>query len=377
MSSEQKQEKLINNVLVLGKTGVGKTSLINYLFGLNLPVGAGLPVTKEGVHEQVVTKENIEYHVYDSWGIEANAMTDWENSVLQEVARRNNSLRIADWFHAIYYCFSANSARVEEAEIKNILLPLLKKGYHVLIVLTHADAGFNKQEKITSMRDVLLKIFAREKLNFNPEDILQVSSVSGQSLAGDKYEQFGKEAIFKASLRNLRHDIAKRLPEFYKSNVLRKLADWRERCLIFIAHADLGLFFTKKNAHDVLKDINLDLNNTFDAANADGARCEREAEAYFAALIRTGVNVPEDSEGKAAETLQLKKYDFSQADFRVSMESLGVMFKTNRAIRKELTDRVEKTYNHICESIQEQQRGYTGSLMEVLGKLFAEFTQSI
>ena len=30
----------VRNILVLGKTGVGKTSLLNYLYGFDLPTGA-------------------------------------------------------------------------------------------------------------------------------------------------------------------------------------------------------------------------------------------------------------------------------------------------------------------------------------------------
>lgn len=40
------------NVLIIGKSGVGKSSLVNYLFGKELqPVGVGAPVTKMEIKE--------------------------------------------------------------------------------------------------------------------------------------------------------------------------------------------------------------------------------------------------------------------------------------------------------------------------------------
>ena len=41
------------NVLILGKTGSGKSSLINYLYGTDMVIGkAGAPVTVKGFHKQ-------------------------------------------------------------------------------------------------------------------------------------------------------------------------------------------------------------------------------------------------------------------------------------------------------------------------------------
>ena len=40
----------VRNILVLGKTGVGKTSLLNYQDSIALPTSAGLPQTATGLH---------------------------------------------------------------------------------------------------------------------------------------------------------------------------------------------------------------------------------------------------------------------------------------------------------------------------------------
>ena len=66
----------VRNILVLGKTGVGKTSLLNYLYGFDLPTGAGLPKTGKGLHENVITRNGITYHIFDTWGIEADSLPE-------------------------------------------------------------------------------------------------------------------------------------------------------------------------------------------------------------------------------------------------------------------------------------------------------------
>ena len=157
--SEENNHKVhrpsVRNILVLGKTGVGKTSLLNYLYGFDLPVGAGLPKTGKGLHENVITRNGTAYHIFDTWGIEADSLPEWRKEVLALVRKRNTSPHISDWFHAVYYCFSANTARIEAAEIDEILVPLLQSGCKVIVALTNAEDGFRKQEKIEGMKEYL------------------------------------------------------------------------------------------------------------------------------------------------------------------------------------------------------------------------------
>ena len=43
-------DKIKTNILIAGKSGVGKSSLLNYIFGEEVsPTGAGKPVTATGV----------------------------------------------------------------------------------------------------------------------------------------------------------------------------------------------------------------------------------------------------------------------------------------------------------------------------------------
>ena len=68
------------NVLVVGKTGVGKSTLINAIFRENLATtGIGRPVTKSVMR---ITKENIPIVLYDTKGLELQKN---ESEIIAEV----------------------------------------------------------------------------------------------------------------------------------------------------------------------------------------------------------------------------------------------------------------------------------------------------
>ncbi len=58
------------NILIIGKSGSGKSSLINYLYGKNIAkTGVGRPVTQNGFDKYSINWENINVEIYDSVGL--------------------------------------------------------------------------------------------------------------------------------------------------------------------------------------------------------------------------------------------------------------------------------------------------------------------
>ena len=356
--SEEKQKKVhrptVRNILVLGKTGVGKTSLLNYLYGFDLPVGAGLPKTGKGIHENLITRNGTAYHVFDTWGIEADSLPEWRKEVLALVRKRNTSPHINDWFHAVYYCFSASTARIEDAEIDEIIVPLLQSGCKMIVVLTNSEDGFRKQEKIAGMKEYLREELMK-RLHHDPQlEIIPVASVAGETLAGDAISRFGRTEVLEAAQYNLADDIGKRLPAIYKMNVMQKLGAWKERSLLLLANGKISFVLNNNSARQLIDLVNYDLLNTFGAIDADGDKMEAEANEY---LLAAGGKKPLDRRWRPefSRITYVKGYEYSKGlSVGLAFDVAASLLRSAKSIRENLSRRVVKTYEAIIDSMQKK-----------------------
>ena len=106
------------NIIVAGKTGVGKSTLINNVFREKLAeTGMGKPVT---THMRKITKKGFPLSIYDTRGFELGK--DSQKEVMQEVVDTiRNGLATKDVnqaIHCIWYCINTASNRIEPEEIK-------------------------------------------------------------------------------------------------------------------------------------------------------------------------------------------------------------------------------------------------------------------
>ena len=339
---------------MLGKTGVGKTSLLNYLYGFDLPVGAGLPKTGKGIHENLITRNGTAYHVFDTWGIEADSLPEWRKEVLALVRKRNTSPHINDWFHAVYYCFSASTARIEDAEIDEIIVPLLQSGCKMIVVLTNSEDGFRKQEKIAGMKEYLREELVK-RLHHDPQlEIIPVASVAGETLAGDAISRFGRTEVLEAAQYNLADDIEKRLPAIYKMNVMQKLGAWKERSLLLLANGKISFVLNNNSARQLIDLVNYDLLNTFGAIDADGDKLEAEANEY---LLAAGGKKSLDRRWRPefSRITYVKGYEYSKGlSVGLAFDVAASLLRSAKSIRENLSRRVVKTYEAIIESMQKK-----------------------
>ncbi|UUX32958.1 YcjF family protein [Fundicoccus culcitae] len=133
------------NILVAGKTGSGKSTLINALFRENIAAtGVGMPVTQT---VDKLTKEGIPLTLYDTKGLELQAesqqavVNDLSNLIQQQKAKGDKEA-----IHIVYYCLNANMARIEPYELD--LIQALAQQLPVILVLTQTLGSENKSFEI-------------------------------------------------------------------------------------------------------------------------------------------------------------------------------------------------------------------------------------
>lgn len=129
------------NIIVAGKTGVGKSTLVNSVFrGKLADTGIGAPVTQT---IKLLTKKDFPLRIYDTVGLELGsdrqrqAAEEINETIKKALASRDDD----QYIHCIWYCINVNSNRLEpteEAFIEQLAKDNLHTNVPVVIVLTLA-----------------------------------------------------------------------------------------------------------------------------------------------------------------------------------------------------------------------------------------------
>lgn len=215
------------NILILGKTGVGKSSLLNYICEKQLAVaGAGKPKTGKGIYEYTATINGQQVRIFDSWGIEAGSKTEeWENLLKTELEKRNASKPPSEWFHSCIYCIGSGGSRVEDIDAK-IINMLASDGYNVAVILTKADQSTLEEEQ--KMRNAILESVPNGKIS-----IISAISEKKKIRAGNVEPQ-GRDEIVNNILSGWKKTVISRIPigmtELVSELVVEKTEYFKNLC---------------------------------------------------------------------------------------------------------------------------------------------------
>lgn len=131
------------NILIAGRTGVGKSTLINAIFQGNLATtGQGRPVTQ---NTKEFTKEDIPLSIFDTRGLEMADFSQTINALRSFVSEHSRYTDPKKHIHVAWICIAEDLRRVEPAE--EDLVKMLADYMPVIAIITksRADQGFRSQ----------------------------------------------------------------------------------------------------------------------------------------------------------------------------------------------------------------------------------------
>jgi predicted GTPase/uncharacterized protein (DUF697 family) len=125
------------NIIIAGKSGVGKSTLINAAFRAEMAkTGTGKPVTSK---ISLIEKDGVPLRIYDTVGFELDDKKQKQSlkeiEKLIKATRKNDTA--ADDIHCMWYCVNASGHRFEDIEAK-FINKVTSYDIPVIIVLTNS-----------------------------------------------------------------------------------------------------------------------------------------------------------------------------------------------------------------------------------------------
>lgn len=195
------------NIMLLGRTGVGKSSFINYLVGKDVcRVATGMPVT-QGFETYEYDNGKIPLRIYDSKGLEVLDSSAQKEKIIEFIRTRCNDTDVFKWLHTIFYCLNIERKRLEPEEVKFIKSIKGNIAQNVHIIITHCDEDPNDSNR----RD--METYLKSQLG-NEIKIYFVNSVAIK-LRKKSVVQFGREKVLDEIFRLLWMDISLKISKEY------------------------------------------------------------------------------------------------------------------------------------------------------------------
>lgn len=173
------------NILILGQTGVGKSSLLNQIFGEKLAKVSNVKPETRGFH--TFSSDKFPINIIDSEGYELENSAEFKINLKEYVD--DKFIKISEQVHLAWYCINVSSSRVLPFDIENIefLVDALK--IPTAVVFTQCDLDDENGSTASSLNDVI-----RSQCN-NRINTFQVSNLSNLKLDIEKLIEWSSNNI--------------------------------------------------------------------------------------------------------------------------------------------------------------------------------------
>ncbi len=303
-------------ILLLGKTGVGKSSFINYFLGKDVAKSAyGKPETQEMTSYEY-SNGKYPIKIFDTKGLEALNANNQLNEIMETIKRRNNSDDIFNWFHTIFYCISMSDSRFQEFECNFIKRLQNELSQHIHIILTHCDSCSEND-----IRDMKNKIMS-DLGNLDNIEIFEVVSISIKKRNGTEVKPCGREEVSERVFDLLSEDISRRLSVKYARELRWSLSNIADDTLshlnrIIDETANLRTLIDIFNGSD----LNSELDNYIDKVENDIENAIKNTDRKFNEILQPLANMfaSYKSEVSAADlSLNFSDWNFDEINYWIN-----------------------------------------------------------
>lgn len=353
------------NLVLIGRSGAGKSSLANYLYGAELfKTGDGSPVTEFGKKWESATiaesKEGFKINIYDSPGLEPDNYSAWKNNFDENMEDRYEP---SAWIHGAFYVINAASGRVEPTELDVIKKFPTEYALPVSVALTNCDSV--TKEQIASIKNVLKTSQPNLRIN-------EVCSIKRKKRSGKEVERFGRETLLEDHAHKVAFFFVNRVGiNLFSKDAPNCVNDVFDKIVLEMESSDFGLLKIIKEGPDALENFLGDITHDIDEYMDDKVeyleRATEDAREYLEQISDEVFYLPHPMEvmNEIDIDSEIKHIVPLLADIMDSFESGSTwdkftgIFKAGYAlltIKRQFIDGVNNMRNMILEKLAEKER---------------------
>ena len=334
------------NVMLIGRTGAGKSSLINYLLGKHVcETGFGKPVTEDFKKYEYSDERGFKFFIFDSKGLEVEDFFYSKDRIINFAKEKCNSDDLSKWLHTIFYCINIKRNRLEDDEINFIKSLSNGISQSIHIIITHCN---NPNDSVAKELKKRIESEIGNKIK-----VLFVNSVEEKVRAGSML-QFGRDVVISNIFKTLWHDIAKKVSAQYAPiycEGLKFIVELSRKKFLNLLDEYSTIEIIKKFATDDLNDVEKKVDEILEDIEKSYVRCQKDLYEKHLAIAVNFLNKYYKSVNETNENI------LSIENFRyLELDEIG---DVDAFIDKTKLGELEKEFENIDED----------SVLEMLGGL--------